>query len=124
MQSKTSWHNVAVFRPYLQEKVENYVRKGFVLFSVLISYILVGKGACQFHGIHAVYFVSCIQHFEHRGAPTMITKVPLSLEINVLWILAHTFFVGHTENDIVHYVNFLQYELFLSVANTCSHDGS
>eukprot|EP00795_Rhopilema_esculentum_P005182 gene5183-315_t len=28
LESKTSWHNIAVFRPYLQEKVENYVKKG------------------------------------------------------------------------------------------------
>eukprot|EP00794_Sanderia_malayensis_P012639 gene12639-13937_t len=27
-QSKTLWHNISVFRPYLQEKVENNVRKG------------------------------------------------------------------------------------------------
>ena len=29
VQSKTAWHNIAVFRPYLQDKVENYVKKGY-----------------------------------------------------------------------------------------------
>ncbi|KAK3750941.1 hypothetical protein QZH41_015017 [Actinostola sp. cb2023] len=32
LQSKTSWHNIVVFKPFLQDKVNAYVKRGTRLF--------------------------------------------------------------------------------------------